>query len=242
MKILAIIQARMGSERLPGKVVELIDGKPMLQHVVERTKRCGLIDEVAIATTINPSDQPIADLCNSQDWKLFRGSEHDVLDRYYQAASFYNAQLIVRITSDCPLIDPDWITRVIDPIRSSDLLVDYCSNVFPTRTLPRGLDVEVVTMSTLRRLWVNCKSPRLKEHVTLAVREKPEDYRIHSVNHSEDLSAFRWTVDTLDDLNLIRQVFEHFGQNDFDWRQVRELMKVRPELSLINQHVQQKAA
>lgn len=242
MNTVAIIQARTGSQRLPSKVFELIAGKPMLEHVVERTSRCQSIDHVIVATTIEKPDQQIADFCEQKGWSCFRGSEQDVLDRYYQAASHYAAQVIVRITSDCPLIDPVWISQVVESVKSADQVIDYSSNINPVRTLPRGLDVEAFTISALRKLWLQFRDPRYREHVTLAIAENPSRFRIQKVCNEADWSHLRWTVDTPSDLELIRNIFEQFPDNHFSWLDVLERYQKFPDWNLINCDITQKVA
>ncbi|MCS5696642.1 glycosyltransferase family protein [Desulfofundulus thermocisternus] len=240
MRVIAIIQARMGSTRLPGKVLMNILDRPMLWHVVQRTCRARLIDEVVVATTSGEADEAIVSLCRSQDWPYFRGSEEDVLDRYYQTARHYRADVVVRITSDCPLIDSGVIDRVIKAFINGQPELDYASNTLPPRTFPRGLDTEVFSLSALERAWREDTNPASREHVTPYIYRHPEKFRLQGVSSDIDYSYMRWTVDTLEDLNFVRKIFEHFGNNAFSWREVLRMLDEHPEWLEINRHVQQK--
>jgi len=168
MRIVAIIQARMGSTRLPGKVLLDLAGEPVLARVVNRTQRATMLDEIVIATTTESRDEAIVELCSSRDWAYFRGSEDDVLDRYYQAAKKHHAEVVVRITSDCPLIEPEIIDLVIWKFLEEDSL-DYVSNILSPRTFPRGLDVETMTFEALKRAWQEDKNPAWREHVGVSM-------------------------------------------------------------------------
>jgi spore coat polysaccharide biosynthesis protein SpsF (cytidylyltransferase family) len=239
MKIVAIIQARIGSTRLPGKVLMDLGGKPVLVRVVERTRRAKMLDGIMVATTDLPADDGIAVTCAQRGWACFRGSEKDVLDRYYQAAHACGAGAVVRITSDCPLID----TEIVDLIVGTFLgrQVDYASNDFPP-TYPRGLDAEVFTMAALTRAWDKAKEAYQREHVTPFMYEHPDLFSVASVRAKSDYSGYRWTLDTPEDLQLIREIYRRFGnRDDFGWREVLSLMQREPELATINAHAVQKS-
>jgi spore coat polysaccharide biosynthesis protein SpsF len=240
MRIVAIIQARMGSTRLPGKVLQDLAGEPMLARVVNRTCRATTLQEVVIATTTSALDDAIVKLCKARDWSWFRGSEEDVLDRYYRAAKEYQADLIVRITSDCPLIDPEVIVQVVKAFLERQPEVDYASNTWPRRTFPRGLDTEVMRIDVLERAWREDSNPAWREHVTPYIYRNPDRFRIHNVLSQVDYSAMRWTVDTLEDLAFVRQIYDYFGHDRFSWREVLKVLEEHPEWLEINQHVQQK--
>lgn len=240
MRIVAIIQARMGSTRLPGKVLMNILDKPVLWHVIQRTCQAKLIDEVVVATTTNEADQAIVSLCQAQGWPYFRGSEGDVLDRYYQTAKHYHADVIVRITSDCPLIDSEVTDQVIKTFIEGQPKLDYSSNTLPPRTFPRGLDTEVFSLSTLERAWREDANPATREHVTPYVYRHPEKFQLQGITNNVDYSYMRWTVDTLEDLIFVRKIFEHFGGNGFSWQDVLLVLNEHPEWQEINRHVQQK--
>jgi len=239
-EIIAIVQARMGSTRLPGKVLLDLAGKPMLVRDIERIQRSKKIDDIVIATTTKSDDDIIISLCHEYGWNFFRGSENDVLDRYYQAAQEYHAKTIVRITSDCPLIEPTIVDLVIDKFISEEPDVDYVSNAFPLRTYPRGLDAEVISFSALERCWKEDINPRFREHVTAYVIYNTEQFRIFEVNNDTDLSSLRWTVDTPEDFEFVSQVYHHFGENTFSWIDILDLLNQNPELQDINKNIKQK--
>jgi spore coat polysaccharide biosynthesis protein SpsF len=239
-KVTAIIQARMGATRLPGKVLEDIAGQPMLARVVNRTCRAKTLNSVVIATTTQPADDVIVRLCGDQGWPFFRGSEEDVLDRYYQAALASQVDAIARITSDCPLIEPEIIDKVVSEFLSSYLEVDYVSNTL-VRTFPRGLDVEVMSFAALEKAWREDSNPSWREHVTSYIWRHPEKFKIRNVANDTDYSYMRWCVDTSEDLAFVRKVYDCFQNDAFTWRQVLRLLKKHPEWLEINQHVRQKA-
>jgi spore coat polysaccharide biosynthesis protein SpsF len=240
MKTVAIVQARMGSTRLPGKVLQDLAGEPMLARVVNRTCRAKTLQEVVIATTTNTVDDVIVKLCEARGWSWFRGSEEDVLDRYYHAAKKYQADFIVRITSDCPLIDPEVIDHVVQEFLERQPEVDYASNTWPRRTFPRGLDTEVMRMDVLERAWREDRNPAWREHVTPYIYRNPDRFRIHNVVSPVDYSAMRWTVDTQEDLAFVRKVYDYFGHDRFSWREVLKVLEEHPEWVEINRGVRQK--
>jgi len=259
MRIVAIIQSRMGSSRLPGKVLLDIAGQPMLARVVERTRQARKVDEVVVATTTDPSDDAVVALCQRRGYPYYRGSLYDVLDRYYQTAKTFGAEVIVRITADCPLIDPGVIDRTVQEFMLAG--VDFAANRLPPpwrRTYPIGLDTEVCTFAALERAWREADLPHHREHVMPYLYEPATSnqqlpggslsstFRVLVVNHDVDgdrksLGHLRWTVDTAEDLNLIRQIYAHFpGRDDFTWLDVLELVQHNPELGQINADVQHK--
>jgi spore coat polysaccharide biosynthesis protein SpsF len=239
MKIVAIIQARMGSTRLPGKVLLDLAGEPMLGRVVNRTQRATTLREVVVATTVEPDDESIVQLCAARDWPCFRGSEEDVLDRYYLAAKEYRANVVVRITSDCPLIEPEIVDLVVQEFCEKGAL-DYVSNTLPPRNFPRGLDVEVMSFEALERAWHEDKNPVWREHVTPYIYRNPEKFTLRAVVNNEDYSHMRWTVDTPEDLAFVRRVYDNFGHNHFSWHEVLVLLEGHSEWLKINQNVVQK--
>lgn len=238
-RITAIIQARVGSTRLPGKVLEDLAGKPMLARVVNRTCRAETVDAVVIATTTQPADDVIIHLCKVQNWLYFRGSEEDVLDRYYRAALVFKADVIARITSDSPLIEPEIIDRVVNEFSAYYPKIDYVSNTL-VHTFPWGLDVEVMSFEALKRAWQEDKNPAWREHVTPYIYRHPEKFKIRNVANDMDYSRMRWTVDTIEDLTFVRKIYQHFQNDTFSWKTVLELLKVHPAWLEINQSVQQK--
>lgn len=239
MRVVAIIQARMGSTRLPGKVMEDIGGHTMLARVVERTKRAELLHEVVVATTVDLGDEVIVDECQRLAVPVYRGKENDVLDRYYQAASLHQGDTIVRITSDSPLIDPTVVDRVIGAFLAE--APDYASNVIE-RAYPLGLDTEVMTMSALTRAWQEARQAYERVHVTPYIYEHPELFRLLHVKGEADYSHYRWTVDMPEDLAFVRAVYRRLGNDEsIGWEDVVDLLEKDPSLAKINRHVRQKA-
>jgi spore coat polysaccharide biosynthesis protein SpsF len=238
-RIAAIIQARMGSTRLPGKALEDIGGETMLARAVMRTKQARLLHETIVATTTTEKDNAIVDECQRLHFALYRGEEHDVLDRYYQAALAYKVDTIVRITSDCPLIDPTIIDRVIGAFLSKS--PDYASNVVE-RNYPMGLDVEVMTMQALTKAWREADKPYERTHVTPYIYQNTSLFRLLHVTGDADYSHYRWTVDTPEDLAFVRTIYERFGNsNSIRWKEVIGLLDSEPELADINRHIRQKS-
>ena len=238
MKVTAIIQARIGSTRLPGKVLADIDGHPMLWHVLRRTRAAETLHEVVVATTTEPADDAIVADCRDRGVACFRGSEEAVLDRYYQTALQHDAQAVVRITSDCPLIDPEIIDKTVRAFLEEK--PDYASNA-GVRSYPRGLDTEVLTFQALELAWRKAREPYQRSHVTPYIYENPGQFKILLVRSDKDYSAHRWTVDTAEDLEFVRAVYARFESEDFSWRDVLRLLEREPELAEINRFIAQKA-
>lgn len=239
---IAIIQARMGSTRLPGKVLCEISGRPMLEWVVQRARRAKHLDAVVVATTVDPADDPVAAFCASQGFDVYRGSLHDVLDRYYQAALLFKADIVVRITADCPLIDPGLIDDTWEHFVQAK--ADFATNRLPPpwgRTYPIGLDTEIATFAALETTWRETTSTHHREHVMPYLYENPERFKIVVTNHTEDFGKHRWTVDTPDDLKLVQEIVRRFdGRDDFTWLEVIDLFAREPELASLNASVVQK--
>ena len=240
MKVVAIIQARMGSSRLPGKAMADLGGAPMLARVVARTSRAATVRQVVVATTTETADQVIVDLCAARGWACFRGSQDDVLDRYYQAARQFAAEVVVRITSDCPLIDPSIIDRVVTEFLRLQPDADYVSNVGSRRSFPRGLETEVFSFAALAKAWDEAREPAFREHVTLYMYRRPDRFRIHDFVNERDCSEMRWTVDTPEDYALVCRIYEHFGHDRFSWTEVLAVLAAHPEWLELNRHVRQK--
>lgn len=285
MRIVAIVQARMDSTRLPGKVLREIGGRSMLEWVVERTRQGEVLSAVVVATTYESSDNIVASLCEKRGYSYYRGSTNDVLDRYYQTARRHRADIIVRITADCPLIDPALIDRSVyalvagslgDQIKLEDnqltnVYYDFAANRLPKpwgRTIPIGLDTEVFTFLALERAWKEANRSYQREHVTPYFYEDlPPDslkptthrpsysrthwhltssisrrgFRVALLNHYPDYGSMRWTVDTSEDLDLVREIVSHFPDHlDFCWTDIIELFEREPELAKINAHVRHK--
>jgi spore coat polysaccharide biosynthesis protein SpsF (cytidylyltransferase family) len=231
LKTVAIIQARVRSSRLPGKVLASVAGHPMLWHVVRRVCRARRVDQVVVATSTHPADDVIAEFCRQTGIHCTRGSETDVLDRYHQAAHDASADVIVRITADCPLIDPAVIDAVAAAYQSADF--DYVSNIDPP-TYPDGLDAEAFGFKALQTAWSEARLPSEREHVTPYLRNHPERFRTANVAHAQDLSHLRWTVDTLEDLAFVRAIRHALNSDDFSMEDVCRLLTASPSLCLIN--------
>ena len=229
----------MGSTRLPGKVLKDLGGETVLARVVNRTRRATLLNEVVVATSVLPADDAIVQECELLNVACFRGDEADVLDRYYRAAQEFAADAVVRITADCPLIDPELIDATI---RSGlDQKADYATNSL-VLTYPRGLDVEMFTADALERAWSAASEEYQRIHVTPYLYENPKLFKVISIDDQTDHSQYRWTLDTAEDLEMIRAVYRHFGNRDnVRWNEVLDLMENQPELALLNSHVRQKS-
>ncbi len=242
-KIIAIIQARMGSSRLPGKVLKEICGEPMLAWVLKRTSKAKLIKEIIIATTLDQSDDVIEKFCQVNHIACFRGSSADVLDRYFQAAKFHQADVVVRLTADCPLIDPELIDKTIAAFASSS--ADFAANRLPPpyqRSYPIGLDVEVVSMPALERAWKESTALYEREHVMPYIYQRKDQFRVLIIENDIDYGSYRWTVDTQEDLDFIQAVVKELGcRMDFSWKEVIELLEKYPELMKINVQVKHKS-
>lgn len=217
-KTVAIIQARMGSSRFPGKVLEPLAGRPSIVFMAERVRRARTIDTLCVATSCDPSDDALAELVEGAGFPVFRGSLDDVLDRFLGAAHMLDAEIVVRLTGDCPLSDPDVIDRVVNLLVTERL--DYASNAAPP-TFPDGLDVEAMTMATLEEADRDASAGSDREHVTLFVRNHPERFRAGCIDSEVDCSDLRWTVDYPDDLELVRAlvdaVADPVGADRFDF-------------------------
>ena len=239
MRVVAIIQARMGSTRLPGKVLKDLAGETVLARVVHRLRRAKLITEVLVATTDHPADDAIVAECRKCSVAVSRGDQENVLNRYYRAAQVSKTDIIVRITSDCPLIDPGITDKTIAAFLEEK--PDYASNVMK-RTYPRGLDTEVMSFHALSRAWQNGQKPYEREHVTPYLYEHPEEFKLLSVTGDVNHSAHRWTVDTPEDLEFLQTVYSRFEEDGtFTWQDVLRLLEREPALLKINRHVVQKS-
>lgn len=228
----------MGSTRLPGKVLKDLCGATVLARVVNRTRRATLLDEIVVATTVKPADEAIVQECERLSVACFRGDEADVLDRYCRAAQHFSAEVIVRITSDCPLIDPKIIDKTVRAFLEER--PDYASNTC-VPTYPRGLDTEVMTLAALQLACANAIHPYQRSHVTPYIYENPKKFRILSVMGDKDNSAHRWTVDTPEDLEFVLAVYSRFRDDRFLLSDVLKLMEREPQLAEINRDVKQKS-
>jgi spore coat polysaccharide biosynthesis protein SpsF len=273
-RVIAIIQGRMTSSRLPGKILADIAGQPMLQRVFIRTSRSASVSQTIFATTTDPSDDSVAEYCDFSGIPCTRGSLFDVLDRFYQTAKQAKADVVVRITADCPIIDPALIDDVVKVVMGNwvngNWEYDFAANRLPPpwgRTYPIGLDTEVCTFAALERAWREAKEPHHREHVMpyfyegaqfeskvkgrksdlrpltfdLQQGKSPRGFNIALLHHPTDFGDYRWTVDTAEDLEFIRQVYSHFaGRDDFTWKEVLDLVHDKPELMKINAGVRHK--
>jgi spore coat polysaccharide biosynthesis protein SpsF len=230
----------MGSSRLPGKVLRSVAGRPLLAFVIERLRAARSVDSVAIATSTLPSDDAIAAWCDGAGVRCERGDEADVLARYHLAARATDADVIVRITGDCPLIDPAIVDRVVERFAAGD--VDYVSNVM-TRTFPRGLDTEVFARAALDAAFTEARDPAEREHVTPFIWRRPQRFRLANVAHATDLSRHRWTVDTEEDFELIRRMLEALTAQHglaFALDDCVALIERHPDWTALNAAVEQK--
>ncbi len=228
----AIIQARMGSSRFPGKTLADVEGKPMLERFVERVRRSRRIEQVIIATTTEPKDDPIVEFARARGLQFTRGSESDVLDRFCRAAAEHGVETVVRVTPDCPLIDPEVIDQVIDLFRSGGY--DYASNTLG-RGCPDGLDVEVFSRGALERAHREAGLPSEREHVTSFMKNSGQ-FRLGWLEMPEPLGAFKWSVDREEDLAFVRAVYRRLDRLDrsFGHREILQLLKEHPEMEGIN--------
>jgi len=239
-RVVAIVQARMGSTRLPGKVLMDIAGRPMLTRVMQRLDSATRLDARVVATSHLPQDDPIAELCLREGLGCFRGEPHDLLDRYYRAALEQQAGVVVRVTADCPLIDPGLVDQTVQAFQQADPPVDFVANRLPRRrTYPIGLDTEVCSMPALEQAWRQATEPHQREHVMPFFYEQPERFRTLLLNYEEDLGELRWTVDTPEDLAFVREVYIQMApRTEFGWLEVLHLIRQRPDLAAINVHVE----
>ena len=233
MKIVALVQARMGSTRLPNKVMKLIGGIPMIELLLERLSKSNELDQIVVATSVDKRNQPLVSHIRKLGYACEQGSENDVLDRYVEAAKAHNADVVVRITGDCPLVDPELVDECIRGFKAAG--VDYYSNANPP-SYPDGLDVEVFSYKALEKAAKEAQEPFEREHVTPYLR-KSAFFSIASMEHLEDLSLLRWTVDDPVDFVVIESVFRHFHPSrDFKWKEVLDLQRQQPEIFSINKN------
>lgn len=239
-RIVGIVQARMGSSRLPGKVMLSLGGRPVLEWVLARVLRSRRLSAVVVATTRDPRDAPVVETARRMGAAVFRGSENDVLARYAGAARKSGADIVIRVTSDCPLIDPVLIDRMLARFLAARRW-DYFSNVV-RRTFPRGLDAEIMTAATLFRAEREARLPYEREHVTPYLYGHPERFRIGGYTCRGDFSAHRWVLDTTDDAAFLKKVFDGLGAmaRMAGWRKVLALLAAHPDWTELNAHVRQK--
>ncbi len=236
LKLAVIIQARMGSTRLPNKVMAEILGKPMLWHLISRIKQSKYNPEIIIATSISEEDKQILQLAKDLNIKSFAGSVDDVLDRFYQAALKFRSETFVRITADCPLIDPKVFDEVVKAFLVDD--VDFTSNTHPP-TYPDGLDVEVFSFKTLEKTWKEAKLSSEREHVTAYMWKNPNIFKLNNVYNDFDIHELRWTVDEKEDLLFVKEVYRNLypKKKNFLMADILNLLVKKPELSEINNNI-----
>lgn len=231
--IIALLQARFSSTRLPGKAMLPLLGKPMLLHQIERITQSQRIEKLVVVTSVDSSDDVIARLCTENNIAYFRGDLNNVLDRFYQAAQEYSPSAIVRLTGDCPLTDYQVIDAVVDHHIATK--ADYTSNVLPP-TFPDGVDVEVFSYTCLQQAWYEALLPSHKEHVTPFIHTQPDRFAITNFTHPTDLSSLRWTVDEPADFAFVTKIYQHlYNQNpNFSISDILKLLEQNPQLSTIN--------
>lgn len=239
LKIVTIIQARLGSSRLPGKVLLPLAGEPLLLRMYERVCYSGNAGEIVIAITDDENDNKLLKLCEQNDIKVFRGSTFDLLDRHYQAAKKFNADAIVKIPSDCPLIDPEIIDKVILYYIGNKEKYDFVSNLHPP-SYPDGNDVEIMSFKTLETAWKEARKDFEREHTTPYIWENPEKFRIGNVSWETGLNysmTHRFTIDYIEDYEFIKKVYEelHYKNARFGLNEILTLLEKHPEIKKINE-------
>lgn len=241
MNVVCIVQARMTSTRLPGKVLKEVLGKPLLEYEIERLQQCRSLNKIVVATTVLPSDDAVVTLCDKLGVNVFRGSEEDVLSRYAQAAKIYQADVVVRVTADCPLIDPAVVDLVVQTYLGSEGKYDYVSNTLE-RTYPRGLDVEVFSAKALQLAQANSVNKEEREHVTVYIYRRPQEFSVYQVKEGTDNSNQRWTVDTPEDFQLIEKILQALypDNRQFSMQDVLGFLRENPQLMALNAHIEQK--
>lgn len=241
MKVVIIVQARMTSTRLPGKVLKEVMGKPLLGYQLERLRRVNLADEIVVATTVNDTDLPIVELSKQLKVLCYRGSENDVLSRYFEAAKENRADAVVRVTSDCPLIDPKVIDDVIQFYIDNHTRYDYVANTLE-RTFPRGMDTEVFSFDSLQEAFYEATETSEREHVTLFIYRHSDRFRLGNIAYLTNESHHRWTVDTPQDFELIKNILEHLyhSKPEFSLQDVLTLLDKHPDWVNINRDINQK--
>lgn len=223
-KVLAIIQARMSSSRLPGKVMLDLNGEPTIVRIIDRLRKARSVDEIVVATSLDKSDDPLFELLCDKKIECFRGDLEDVLSRFIGVLTNSDAEVVIRITADCPLVMPKLIDQMVQDFISSEF--DYLSNTI-TPTFPDGLDVEIFTKQALLKLSLMSLSSQEREHVTLGIRNRPEQFRTKNFMSTKDLSGLRWTVDYEEDFVFIKGVYSHFEkrESDFEYAEVLHLLE-----------------
>lgn len=243
MKVVCLVQARVGSTRLPGKILKEICGKTILHHEIDRLKKCKEIDEIVIATTDKEDDDKIVNEAKKLSVKYFRGSENDVLSRFYYSAKENNADIIVRVTSDCPCIDFEILDKMLIYFKDKykEKQIDYLSNTI-NRTYPRGYDIEIFTFSALEKSYINAEKEYEREHVTPYIYDKTNNFLKLSFENKEDYSEYRVTLDTIEDFIVIKNIFENLYYKNpyFKLNDVVQYLNNNLHIVDINKHIEQK--
>jgi len=233
MKPIVIIQVRMGSTRLPGKVLKKLNGITVLESLLNQLNYSKLLNDKIIATTSNSEDDVIVNFCKSKEIKCFRGSQDDVLDRYYNCAKKFSINTIIRITSDCPLMDPQVIDDVIDFYLKNSY--DYVNN-FYKRTYPYGNDVEIFSIKVLEKVWEKATKPSEREHVTPYIYNNPGEFSLGWIENKENLSEFHWTIDRREDLIFVQNIFKKISKRPILMKDIIDVIKDDPSLLEINKN------
>ena len=233
MKPIAIIQVRMGSTRLPGKVLKKLNGITVLESLLNQLNYSKLLNDKIIATTSNSEDDVIVNFCKSKEIKYFRGSQDDVLDRYYNCAKKFSINTIIRITSDCPLMDPQVVDDVIDFYLKNSY--DYVNN-FYKRTYPYGNDVEIFSLKVLEKVWEKATKPSEREHVTPYIYNNPDEFSLGWIENKENLSEFHWTIDRKEDLIFVQNIFKKISKRPILMKDIIDVIKDDPSLLEINKN------
>ena len=239
LKIGVIIQARMGATRLPGKPLLKVKEKTLLEHLVSRLKQVKHPLTLIIATTQNDRDKSILELAKNLHISAYAGSEEDVLDRYLKTARHYDLDVIIRVTADCPLLDPELIDEAISRFLAPYPEIDYFSNTIE-RTYPRGMDFEVFKRRTLEEAYIDAFFDEEREHVTPFIYRHPERFKLAQLRNPTDESQHRWTVDTTEDFELIKRLIESFQDDSYRLQDLLNVIQKNPDWSLLNQNVKQK--
>lgn len=233
---LLIIQARMGSSRLPGKVLMKVDDKPLLKFMIDRVRKSKLVDKIIIATTEDPKDDPIAMFCKENSIDFYRGSENDVLDRFYQAAKLYNPETVIRLTADCPLVDPEFIDKTIELYNNNN--VDYAANTVPPekKKYPDGSDVEVFKFSALKRAWEESTDPKDREHVTFYFWKHGKNFTTAMLDNEYNWGKYRITIDYKEDFIVVEKIIQQLKKQgkEGSTSEIIELLQNNPEIENIN--------
>lgn len=240
-RIILIVQARMNSTRLPGKILLKVLDIPLLGFQIQRLQRVRQMTEIVLATSRQATDEPLLLFCKETRIPLYRGSEENVLERYYEAAKSFSADIVIRISGDCPLIDPAIVDQGISMFIDNFPCYDYISNTHQ-RTFPRGMDVEIFTFDALKKSYEEAQSLAEKEHVTPYIYRHPELFKIGQFLFSSNQSDYRLTVDTLEDFHLIKKILEELYpvNPEFTLEDILELLRLHPDWVKINSHIQQK--